>query len=73
MERRLMITPANAIAALFTLIPLLAAAFFPRAVAGCARRLPAWAQIVCPAALCAPYVLVTCAASSAGVGLRCMC
>jgi hypothetical protein len=57
-----MITPANAIAALLTLIPLLAAAFLPRAVEGCARRLPAWAEILGPAVLCAPYVVVTCAA-----------
>ena len=57
-----MITPANAIAALLTLFPLLAAAFFARRVAGCARRLPGWAQILCPAALSVPYILVTCAA-----------
>ena len=57
-----MITPANTIAALRTLIPLLAAAFFAQRVAGCARRLPAWAQILCPAVLSVPYVLVICAA-----------
>jgi hypothetical protein len=57
-----MITPLNAIASLLTLIPLLAAAFFPRQAAGCARKLPGWAQILCPAVLSAPYVLVTCAA-----------
>ena len=57
-----MITPANTIAALLALIPLLAAAFFPERVAGCARRLPVWAQILCPSALSAIYVLVTCAA-----------
>jgi hypothetical protein len=57
-----MITPANTIAALLTLIPLLAAAFFARRVDGCARRLPGWAQILCPAVLSVPYVLVTCAA-----------
>jgi membrane protease YdiL (CAAX protease family) len=57
-----MITPANTIAALLTLIPFLAAAFFSRRVAGCARRLPGWAQILCPAVLSVPYVLVTCAA-----------
>jgi hypothetical protein len=57
-----MITPANTIAALLTLIPLLAAAFFAQRVAGCARRLPAWAQILCPAVLSVPYVLVACAA-----------
>jgi membrane protease YdiL (CAAX protease family) len=52
----------NAIAALLTLLPLLAAAFFSRRVAGCARRLPAWAQILCPATLCIPYLLVACGA-----------
>jgi membrane protease YdiL (CAAX protease family) len=57
-----MVTPANAIAALLTLIPFLAAAFFPGNLAGCARRLPGWAQILCPAVLCAPYALVTLAA-----------
>ena len=62
MDLRPMITPANVIAALLTLIPMLVAAFFARRVAGCARRLPLWAQILCPAGLCAPYVLVTCAA-----------
>jgi hypothetical protein len=57
-----MITPANSVAALLTLLPLLAAAFFPAAVADWVRRLPAWAQVVCPAALCVPYVLVACGA-----------
>jgi hypothetical protein len=57
-----MITPANTIAALFTLIPLLAAAFFAQRVAGCARRLPGWAQILGPSALSSIYVLVACAA-----------
>jgi hypothetical protein len=57
-----MITPANTIAALLTLIPLLAAAFFPERVAGCARRLPGWAQILCPSALSLIYILVACAA-----------
>jgi hypothetical protein len=57
-----MITPANAIAALLTLTPLLAAAMFPQFVAGFARRLPVWAQTLFPAALSVPYVLVTGAA-----------
>ncbi|MDR3775063.1 MAG: CPBP family intramembrane metalloprotease [Terracidiphilus sp.] len=57
-----MITPANIFAALLTLIPLVAAGFFPQIVGGSARRLPWWAQILCPAALSAPYVLVTCSA-----------
>jgi hypothetical protein len=58
-----MITPVNVIAALLTLIPLLVAALFPRRVEGCARRMPVWAQILCPSALSIPYVLVTGAAS----------
>jgi uncharacterized protein len=62
MEGRVMITPVNAIAALLTLIPFLAAAFFSRRVAGWVRGLPAWPQILCPATLCIPYVLVACAA-----------
>ena len=62
MELMLMITPANSIAALLTLIPLLVAAFFPQRVAGWVCRLPLWTQILCPAALSIPYVLVTCAA-----------
>ena len=57
-----MITPANTIAALLTLIPLLAAAFFARRVAGCAGKLPWWVQILAPAVLCVPYVLVACPA-----------
>ena len=57
-----MITPANLIAALLTLIPLLGAAFFAERAAGLARRLPVWAQLVSPAALSVPYVLVACGA-----------
>jgi membrane protease YdiL (CAAX protease family) len=57
-----MITPANLIAALLTLIPLLGAAFFAQAVAGGVRRLPLWAQLLSPAALSVPYALVTCGA-----------
>ena len=55
-------TPANLIAGLLTLVPFLAAAFFPRAVAARVRALPVWAQLVCPAALCVPYALVACGA-----------
>jgi hypothetical protein len=47
---------------LLTLILLFAAAFFAQRVAGCARLLPAWAQILCPAVLSVPYLLVVCAA-----------
>jgi membrane protease YdiL (CAAX protease family) len=59
-----MITPANSIAALLTLIPLLWAAFFGQRVAGRAHALPAWAQVLFPAALSVPYVLVSCAAGT---------
>jgi membrane protease YdiL (CAAX protease family) len=59
-----MITPANLIAALLTLIPFLGAAFFPRGAVAGVRRLPLWAQLLIPAALSAPYVLV---ARGAGV------
>jgi uncharacterized protein len=58
---RAMVTPANLIAAVLTLMPMLAAALFAQRAAGCARRLPGWAQIVCPAGLCMPYAVVTCA------------
>jgi hypothetical protein len=53
-----MITPANLIAALLTLAPFLAAAFFPRWTTARVRSLPVWAQLLSPAALCVPYVLV---------------
>ncbi len=56
-----MITPSNLIAALLTLAPFLAAAFFPQWVSGRARSLPVWAQLASPAALCVPYVLVAAA------------
>jgi membrane protease YdiL (CAAX protease family) len=56
-----MITPANTIAALLALIPLFAAGIFPERANGCARRLPVWAQILCPSTLSVIYVLVTCA------------
>ncbi len=57
-----LVTPANLIAALLTLVPYLVAAFFPRAVATRVRTLPIWALLVCPAALCVPYALVACGA-----------
>jgi membrane protease YdiL (CAAX protease family) len=57
-----MITPANLIAALLTLIPLLGAAFFTTDVMRGVRRLPLWARLLSPAALCLPYALVACGA-----------
>lgn len=56
-----MLTPANTIAALLTLFPLLAAAFFPALPLRC-QALPKWARLGCPAALCVPYALVAGAA-----------
>ncbi len=64
MDLHRVITLANLIAAIFTLIPFLAAAFFPERLAGRARSLPAWLQLSCPALLSVPYVLVTCSAGS---------
>jgi uncharacterized protein len=52
-------TPLLVVAALLALAPYLAAAFFARAAHGCARKLPAWAQIACPALLAIPYALVS--------------
>ncbi len=56
------ITAPNLIAAVLTLIPYLAAAFFPTRAYALIRQLPLWAQFASPAALCIPYVLVTIAA-----------
>jgi len=55
------LSAANLIAALLTLAPFMAAAFWP-GVCSLPRRLPAWAQLLSPVLLCVPYVLVTAAA-----------
>jgi uncharacterized protein len=47
------------IAGALALAPYLAAGFFPERAAGSARKIPAWARILCPALLCVPYVVVT--------------
>jgi len=52
-------TTVNIVAALLTLIPFLFVGFFPQWAARI-RRLPIWAQLAGPAALCIPYVLVAC-------------
>ena len=57
-----LITAPNLIAAILTLIPYLAAAFFPDRSFALVRRIPLWAQLASPAALSIPYVLVTTAA-----------
>jgi uncharacterized protein len=51
-------TPAILIAALLTLIPFVAAAFFPERLIGLIEALPKIARILCPAILCVPYALV---------------
>jgi membrane protease YdiL (CAAX protease family) len=58
MEVAAMITPANLIAALLTLTPFLVVAFFPLWAVGRVRVLPVWAQLLSPAALCVPYLIV---------------
>jgi membrane protease YdiL (CAAX protease family) len=62
MEWMALITPVNVIAALLTLVPYLAVAFFPDFAAERVRALPTWARFVCPAALSVPYLLVACGA-----------
>jgi uncharacterized protein len=62
MEWMQLVTPANIVAALITLIPYLAVAFFPQAMAARVRALPVWAQLSFPAALVVPYILVASAA-----------
>jgi hypothetical protein len=62
MEEMALITPMNVVAALLTLVPYLAVAFFPDFAAARVRALPIWARFVCPAALSIPYLLVACGA-----------
>ena len=57
-----LITPVNLVAALLTLVPYLAVAFFPDFAAARVRALPIWARFVCPAALSIPYLLLACGA-----------
>ncbi len=64
MELIAMITPANILAALLTLVPLLGVAFFSEALVIRVDRLPLGVRLLLPAALCVPYVLV---AAGAGV------
>jgi membrane protease YdiL (CAAX protease family) len=64
METNPMLTSANSIAALLTLVPLLAAASFPQAAAARVRSLPLKLQIAAPSVLCLPYGIV---AGAAGI------
>jgi membrane protease YdiL (CAAX protease family) len=58
------INAAVVVAGLLTLVPLLAAGFFPESVRGWQGVAPTWVRVVRPAVLCVPYVLV---AGSAGI------
>ena len=53
-----LVTPANGIAALLTLLPYLAAAFFPELVIARVQALPHAIKLLSPALLCVPYILV---------------
>ncbi len=59
-----LVTPVNVIAALLTLLPYLAVAFFPDSAWSRVRAMPIWARLALPATLSIPYLLV---ASGAGV------
>lgn len=53
-----MFTPATVIAALLTLAPFLAAAFFSEWFGKLRERIPPGARLLCPGLLCIPYVMV---------------
>jgi len=59
-----LLNPLVSIAALLTLIPYLAAAFFGEASIAWTQRLPLWLRLFAPCLLCVPYALV---AGSAGI------
>ncbi|HVJ09568.1 MAG TPA: CPBP family intramembrane glutamic endopeptidase [Acidisarcina sp.] len=52
--------PSIFLAALYTLLPFLTAAFFPRRLAAAVDALPARVRLLSPALLCLPYLLVAC-------------
>jgi membrane protease YdiL (CAAX protease family) len=54
-----MVNPATVVAAILTLLPLLAAAFFPARFRAAAQRLPNVAKVLLPGALAIPYLLVS--------------
>jgi uncharacterized protein len=53
------LSPAIAVAALLTLIPLFAAGIFPQSLPHWIQTAPLWIRLSAPCLLCAPYVLVT--------------
>ncbi len=59
-----MVNPAIAIAALLTLAPFLAAAFFAQRLAGAVDRLAPPVRVLGSAVLCVPYLLVACSTAS---------
>jgi membrane protease YdiL (CAAX protease family) len=52
------ISPAIVLAALLTLIPYVTAAFFSARLIAAVQRLPLGLRLLCPAAVCVPYLLV---------------
>jgi hypothetical protein len=56
------VSPLTVVAALLTLAPFLAVAFFPEAIAKQVSTLPLWLRLAAPALLVIPYTLVTLAA-----------
>jgi len=59
-----MLSPANILAAIFTLLPLLAAAFFGKKLAGLCAEFPPALRLFGPAVLCVPYLMVACSSGT---------
>ncbi len=59
-----MLTPAIILAAIFTLLPFLAAAFFAKSLPGLTATLPTALRLLAPAVLCVPYLLVACSSGT---------
>jgi len=62
MDLHTYLTPANIVAAVMTLAPYLAVAFFPEQLLILVQGLRGWLRFSLPALLGVPYMLVTCAA-----------
>ena len=56
-----LVTPANLVAALLTLAPMLVAAFFPQRVGAWVEHLPKSVRVLSSIAFSIPYILVACA------------
>lgn len=54
-----MVTPANSVAAVLALLPMLCAGFFPERFQAAVRGLPLWLRLLLPAVVALPYALVT--------------